>query len=84
MKNPPNYKDKYVITNPPYLARNKSKDKKFFDKYDVNDLFKCFIKELITNICLGGIIIIPLNFWSSIRQNDIELRKSFLKNILLY
>lgn len=79
LKNPPNYKDKYVITNPPYLARNKSKDKQIFDKYDVNDLFKCFIKKLITNICLGGIIIIPLNFWSSIRQNDIELRKSFLK-----
>jgi hypothetical protein len=79
LKNPPNYKDKYVITNPPYLARNKSKDKRFFDKYDVNDLYKCFIKELITNICLGGIIIIPLNFWSSIRQNDIELRKTFLK-----
>jgi hypothetical protein len=79
LKNPPNYKDKYVITNPPYLARNKSKEKRLFDKYDVNDLFKCFMKELITNICLGGIIIIPLNFWSSIRLCDIELRKSFLE-----
>jgi hypothetical protein len=77
LKNPPNYKDKYVITNPPYLARNKSKDKQIFDKYDVNDLFKCFIKELITNVCLGGIIIIPLNFWSSIRQ--IELVEKFNK-----
>jgi len=25
---PPDYNDKYVITNPPYLARNKSTDKK--------------------------------------------------------
>ena len=76
--NPPNYNDKFIITNPPYLARNKSKDKSLFDKYDVNDLYKCLIKEILTNVCLGGIFIIPLNFWSSIRLNDIELRKAFL------
>ena len=79
INNPPDYTNKYLITNPPYLARNKSKDKSLFDKYDVNDLYKCVIKELITNLCLGGIFIIPLNFWSSIRISDIELRKSFLK-----
>ena len=27
IKNPPDYNNKFVITNPPYLARNKSKDK---------------------------------------------------------
>lgn len=79
IKDPPNYNDKYVITNPPYLARNKSKDKTLFDKYGVNDLYKCLIKELITNLCLGGILIIPLNFWSSIRVADIDLRKLFLE-----
>ena len=76
---PPDYNNKYVITNPPYLARNKSADKKLFDKYNVNDLYKCFIKNIISNTCSGGIIIIPLNFWSSIRQADIELRKLFLE-----
>ena len=79
IKNPPNYKNKYLITNPPYLARNKSKDKSLFDKYEVNDLYKCVIKNLLTNISLGGIFIIPLNFWSSIRLADIELRKAFLE-----
>jgi hypothetical protein len=81
IKNPPSYINKYIITNPPYLARNKSKDKTMFDKYDVNDLYKCFLKEIIsdTNYCLGGIIIIPINFWGSIRKNDIVLRKSFLE-----
>ena len=85
IKNPPAYKDKYIITNPPYLARNKSKDKSSFDKYKVNDLYKCVIKDILTNICLGGIFIIPLNFWSSIRVADIELRRAFLKkyNIVL-
>jgi hypothetical protein len=77
--NPPSYKDKFILTNPPYLARNKCKEKKIFDFYNVNDLYKCFIKELLMNQCQGGIIIIPLNFWSSIRKNDIELRILFLQ-----
>lgn len=76
--NPPNYNGKFIITNPPYLARNKSKNKTLFDKYNVNDLYKCLIKELLSNTCIGGILIIPLNFWSSIRLSDIELRKYFL------
>ena len=78
---PPDYNGKYLLTNPPYLARNKSQDKTLFDKYEVNDLYKCVIKEIIKpeNRCLGGILIIPLNFWSSIRIADIELRKQFLE-----
>jgi hypothetical protein len=85
IKNPPCYNNKYLITNPPYLARNKCKNKSLFDKYDVNDLYKCVIKEILTNVCLGGIFIIPLNFWSSIRVADIKLRQSFLEkyNVLL-
>jgi len=78
INDPPNYNNKFIITNPPYLARNKAKNKLLYDKYDVNDLYKCFIKNLITNKCIGGIIIIPLNFWSSIRKTDIDLRKIFL------
>ena len=79
LRNPPNYKNKFLLTNPPYLARNKSTDKYLFDKYDVNDLYKCLIKELLTNSPDGGILIIPLNYWSSIRVSDIKLRKDFLK-----
>ena len=78
LDNPPNYKNKFIITNPPYLARNKNKNKYLYDKYDTNDLYKCFIKELIINKCLGGIVIVPLNFWCSIRVKDTILRKEFL------
>ena len=81
MKNPPNYNGKFLLTNPPYLARNKCNQKELFDKYDVNDLYKCHIKEIIINNPNGGILIIPLNFWSSIRKNDIELRKDFLEKL---
>jgi len=76
--NPPSYNGKFILTNPPYLARNKSDSKIIFDKYKVNDLYKCFISELLVNTCIGGIIIIPLNFWCSIRDMDIKLRKKFL------
>jgi len=82
IENPPNYKNKFVITNPPYLALNKMKNtkyKKVCHKYKVDDLYKCFIKELIVNQPDGGILIIPVNFWSSIRKNDIDLRAKFLK-----
>jgi hypothetical protein len=76
--NPPQYKNKFVLTNPPYLARNKNSSKNLYNKYDCNDLYKCFILSLIGDVCDGGIIIVPLNFLSSIRKADIELRKNFL------
>jgi len=76
---PPLNMDKsFILTNPPYLARNKSNDKKLYDKYNTNDLYKCFIQILINNSCLGGILILPLNFICSIRKSDIKLRKNFL------
>lgn len=78
LSNPPDMSKHWIITNPPYLARNKSKDKTIYDKYNCNDLYKCFIKILITNQPLGGILIVPLNFWCSIRKADIALRRDFL------
>jgi len=44
-----------------------------------------FIEILISNECLGGILIVPLNFICSIRKNDIDLRKKFISkyNILI-
>jgi hypothetical protein len=76
--NPPSYLKSYIITNPPYLARNKCKDKTIFDYYSENDLYKCFMRNLINNHCNGGIVIIPLNFISSIRRSDLDLRRDFI------
>jgi hypothetical protein len=83
IKNPPNYSNSFIITNPPYLSRNKSKQKELFDDNDVNDLYKCHIKNLLDNNPIGGIIIIPLNFFCSIRNMDIELRKKFLNTYII-
>ena len=78
--NPPTYTGNTVITNPPYLARNKSKNKDIFDKYKTNDLYKCFIKEIIKQKPVSGIMIIPLNFWSGMRIADSSIRGEFLQN----
>lgn len=78
LTNPPDYTDKFILTNPPYLARNKSKKKELYEKYNCNDLYKCFIFNILSNLCQGGIIIVPLNFLSSIRKADVDLRKKFL------
>src|SRR3989338_5236053 len=45
--NPPDYTGRFVITNPPYLARNKATDKQAYERWDEDDLYKCFLKILI-------------------------------------
>ena len=74
--NPPDYKDAWVITNPPFLARNKSTDKTLFDKYNTNDLYKCFILSLES--CAGGILILPSGFFLSPRDIDVRCRGHFM------
>jgi len=77
---PPNYEGSWVITNPPYLARNKCENKQIYDLYNTNDLYKCFIKSLINKKCQGGIIIIPAGFFFSPRTLDSNCRNEFMLN----
>lgn len=75
---PPNYKDAWIITNPPYLARNKCyENKEVFDIYNTNDLYKCFITSLTKqeHQCAGGIFIIPAGFFLSPRDLDVRCEK---------
>lgn len=77
--NPPDYKDAWIITNPPYLARNKSEKKDVYDLYDTNDLYKCFLLSLSKqNNCKGGIVIIPAGFFFSARDIDVRCRNEFM------
>jgi hypothetical protein len=73
---PPNYKDKFVITNPPYLAKNKTKDRRVYDLWKVDDLYKAFIKSIVEGDVYGGIIIVPLNFLSG-EDRDGGVRRLF-------
>jgi hypothetical protein len=77
---PPDYTNSWIITNPPYLARNKSPDKTMYNLYKTNDLYKCFIHSISgKNKCLGGIIIIPAGFFFSPRKIDVECRNVFMQ-----
>lgn len=77
LESPPDYQDKFIITNPPYLASNKSENKLIYLKENLDDYYKIFIKHLTLNICNTGIIIIPFNFFLGQRTKDIELRNKF-------
>jgi len=79
--NPPDYNNSFIITNPPFLARNKSNNKEIYDLYNTNDLYKCFIESVVKqNNCKGGIFIIPAGFFFSNRDIDIKCRDNFMKN----
>lgn len=74
LKNPPNYKGKWVITNPPYLAKNKATDKHIFLQYKTDDLYKATLLSILD--CEGGILIIPTNFLTDEKTGPI--RNQFL------
>ena len=77
---PPEYIGKYVITNPPYLAKNKTNEfSEVFEKYSVDDLYKAAMKSIID--CSGGILIIPSNFFFD--ENSKDIRKFFLSEFIV-
>lgn len=81
LMNPPEYGGKFVLTNPPYLARNKSDDKSIFDKYSTNDLYKCFLYSI--QEASGGLIIIPAGFFMSSRDVDVKCRNKFMERFTI-
>lgn len=81
LANPPDYTGAWVLTNPPYLARNKSADKTIYDKYDTNDLYKAFILSI--SAAEGGIMIIPAGFFFSPRDIDVRCRAAFMSRFRL-
>jgi hypothetical protein len=78
--NPPDYTDAWILTNPPFLARNKSASKAIFDHYRTNDLYKCFLTSLTNQEkpARGGILILPAGFFMSPRDLDVRCRAAFL------
>lgn len=77
--NPLNFKDSYVITNPPFLGKNKMTKEmknKYKDLENCQDLYETYIIQLINSDCIGGILILPSNFLFSYNNN---IRKQFIK-----
>lgn len=73
-----NYEGKAVITNPPYLLNNKTKNSINISIFKNNpgliDLYQISIKKIIG--CSEGILIVPNNFWTS--ERAAKIRKLFL------
>lgn len=74
LKNSPSYVGKWVITNPPYLAKNKAENKEIFNQYKTDDLYKASLLSMLD--CEGGILIIPTNFLTDEKTG--EVRTKFL------
>lgn len=75
--NPPDFQNRFLVSNPPYLSSNKNKDKRAYDRWEQNDLYKCHLASLIEGNCEGGILILPSNFISESRD---KARDLFLRN----
>ena len=74
---PPVYENKFILTHVPSKEINEIDDGPLFDTYLVSHKYKCFIKNLLVNICDGGIIALPAMFWTSMTPTDIKLRQEF-------
>ena len=79
----------FVITNPPYTAKNKltPKQKRKYDSIldsNTNDLYQIFIKQLLMNAdkINGGVIIVPVNFM--LGKQTHALRDAFLNAFDIY
>ena len=79
LKSPPDYDNKFILTNPPFLAKNKAKQSGYeniFSRWSTNDLYKCFLESLIEQDPVGGVVILPLNFFCDDRK--VETRDRFI------
>ena len=76
LMNPPNYRGKFVLTNPPYRSRANNPDKTIYDKYKVVDLFYAFLRTI--EEVSGGIVILPLIFFTAQKSMFTEGRDHFM------
>ena len=71
---PPSYANQIVVTNPPYLHRNKCRQGSYepYDKWEQDDLYKCFLATLAPFDCDQAIVVVPTNFLCEARSSARE------------
>lgn len=80
LTSPPDYNNKFVITNPPYKAKNHltDKEKQIYNlPIGITDLYLLFISHLIDSHVIGGILILPINF--ILGKETQKIREQFLE-----
>ena len=75
----PKYYGTYVITKPPQLKKSDSEDKTIFEQYGTDNLYKCFIKCIMSEQPTGGIIVLPIKFLSGLRDSEVKRRQEFFR-----
>lgn len=76
---PPKYSGSFLLCYPPWTRKNDAEDKSIFDKYNSDNLYKCFIKTLLVDPPIGGTIVVPLSFLIGTRDSEIKRRSKFLQ-----
>ena len=69
-----------VVTNPPYLSRNKNKEKQPYEQWGQSDLYKCHLASLVSSDLDNGILILPSNF---ISESNSKIRDLFFSRFKL-
>lgn len=69
-----------VVTNPPYLSKNKNKDKTPYNKWGQSDLYKCHMASLVSSDIQRGILVLPSNF---ISESNSKIRDLFFSRFKL-
>lgn len=80
IKSPPLKHYQGIITNPPYLSRNKNKEKHYYEQWEQNDLYKCHLAAICKSDIKKGIAILPSNF---ISEANGKIRELFFKTFKL-
>jgi hypothetical protein len=72
---PPNYRSKWIISNPPYLFKSRTREfSEIFDKYQTDDLYKASLLSILDSN--GGCLITPFNFFVDSCSEDV--RRKFM------
>lgn len=80
LREKPKYYGTYVVTRAPQMSKSDATDKTVFESYGTDNLYKCFIKSL-RDMPNGGIVVIPLNFMTGVRESESKLRLNFFSSV---
>ena len=80
--NPPDYSGKFILSKPP--NKDVLENSILYQKYHMDNTYKCFIDSIIDTKCCGGVMIIPFIFWCSQTPSDSELRRRFLAKYYIH
>lgn len=62
--NPPNYKNTFVVTNPPFKKRRGDENVEIYERWKTSEYYLAFLASIMQGQAIGGAIILPSNFFT--------------------